>query len=434
MKRTVSIFLILAGITFLAAESPLVLTEEMAVAMALGQNLSLQASRLDLENSEDLDNNSWNVLLPDFSASGGITRSEALISDPLPNARDSWSVNGSVSAKLTLNYGAVLSMNTYSLRYDAQSVLFEMEQDRLITNVRKQFSYLLANKENLILEKKNLELAEKRYEQTLANYENGLASELSVMEAKTSYESLRPAYTNTRTSYETQVMSFKNLLGFDMALEIDVEGTLDIPLLDLDADDLVQSYLANRRDVQTGVTSLELEENLLAAVKAGKLTPSLILSSDWSSSAGDLTDPDWADSATLSLLMSFPLNGYIGGSSEKVDIRHAERSVEQARLSLEETMERAEQEIRTLVMQLEGYKENMEITGLSVDLAQKTYEMTEFAYQQGTREILDVEAAQNKLLAANQDLLQSRYNYLSGLLDLDYALNTTLEEMNGEYK
>ena len=128
-------------------------------------------------------------------------------------------------------------------------------------------------------------------------------------------------------------------------------------------------------------------------------------------------------------MVSLPLNGFIPGSSENLDIRDAERSIEQARLSLKDAIEGAEQDIRSLLMELDGYRENMEITGLSVELAGKTYEMTEEAYRLGTREILDVEDAQNKLLAANQDLLSSRYNYLSGLLDLEYALNASLDEI-----
>jgi len=67
---------------------------------------------------------------------------------------------------------------------------------------------------------------------------------------------------------------------------------------------------------------------------------------------------------------------------------------------------------------------------LSVDLALKTYEMMENAFSQGRREILDVEGAQNKLLSANQDLLFSKYYYLSGLIDLENALNSSLEDIS----
>jgi outer membrane protein TolC len=127
-----------------------------------------------------------------------------------------------------------------------------------------------------------------------------------------------------------------------------------------------------------------------------------------------------------------PLNSFIPGSEDALNIKDAAREVEQAQLQLQETMDSAEQNIHTLVMQLDGYLENIEITAFSVELAQKTYKMTESAYEFGTKELLDLEDAQNKLLSANEDLLQSRYSYLSGLIDLEYALNSTLEEIKGE--
>lgn len=432
MKKITCIFLILTGSILLSAESPLVLTEEMAVAMALAQNPNLQSGRLDLESSKATKSNSWNAFLPDFSIGGGISRTEEVFTENSYLDGDSWEVNAAFNASITLNSAAILGIKTNKLNYDSQSLNYKTAEDQLMMNVRKQFYYLLAYKENLEMVKKNLDLAEKRYKQTRTNFENGLTSELSVLESRNSYESLRPSYTNTKTSYEIQLMSFKNLLGLDLEQEMNVEGSLEVSVLDLEVSSLIDTYLASRLDVQSSVKSLELQENILDLTRVGTLSPSLILSSYWTSKAPDLSDINWNDAVTVSLSLSLPLNGFIPGSGENLDIKNAIRDVEKARLSLRNTLDSAEQDIRTLVLELDGYRENMEITALSVELAQKTFEGTESAFNLGTREILDVEDAQNKLLSANQDLLESRYSYLSGLLSLEYALNTTIDEIIGE--
>jgi outer membrane protein TolC len=49
----------------------------------------------------------------------------------------------------------------------------------------------------------------------------------------------------------------------------------------------------------------------------------------------------------------------------------------------------------------------------------------------GTRELLDVESAQNDYLAATQQLLVAKYEYIAGLLDLEYALNVPRDEFLG---
>jgi outer membrane protein TolC len=148
MKRITYMFLILTGAMFLSAESPLVLNEKMAVDLALAQNPNLQSGRLDLESIQDL------------SIRGGVSRSEEVFTENSYLDGDSWSVNATLNASLTLNSAGILGIKTNKLSYDSQSLYYKTAEDQLKINVRKQFYYLLAYKENLEMVKKNLELAE----------------------------------------------------------------------------------------------------------------------------------------------------------------------------------------------------------------------------------------------------------------------------------
>jgi len=432
-KRIITVLaLLLAGTAgVLSASEPIVLTEESAVRKALEQNLSLRSTRIDLDTAESRDRNRWNSLLPDFSATAGVSRTDNWLSDETPaTTGDPWGFSASLGASLPLSYTTALSMNSATLGYESQALQYETEEKMLTLNVKKQFYYLLAYRENLVLQEKNIELAEKRYEQSLVNYRNGLASELSLLQAQNSLESLKPALTDTRTTYNTLLMAFKNMLGIDLDQPIELEGELSVDYYDLDASVLVDTYLAGRMDIQSYQKNIDIQENRLAMTKSTGLTPSLNLSAQWNNSLAALSsDPAWGDTAVLSVSMSIPVNGFIPGSSKNLDINEAEQSVEKAKLSLQDGMDSAEEEIRKLLMQLEGARENIETTELSVELALKTYEMTESAYNQGTSELLDVEDAQNKLLSGNLDLLMGRYSYLSGLLDLEYALNTAMSDI-----
>ncbi|MDC7227569.1 MAG: TolC family protein [Spirochaetales bacterium] len=426
MKKTTYLVLILACTALPVFANSLVLTEESAVEMALAQNLELKSSKLDLEMTEDQNNNSWNILLPDLSVTGGLVRSDSL-SDSLIDG--SWTLSGSVDASVTLNTSSFLYMDYDRLSHESQLLSYQMDEDELIVEVKKDFYYLLAYQQSLELERKNLELAEKRQLQTETNFKNGLASELDVLEAQNAYESLRPSYTTTKTSYETQLMSFKSLIGLALKQPIELEGELTPDILELDAEKLVNTFLPERQDVQSSLKALEVKENLLSITNLSDRSPSLTLSLDWDNSASDLTSIDWSDSFSVSTYLTMPLNGFIPGSKESIEISDAQKAVKQARLNYQNVVDSAEQEIRTLVMELSSYRENIDITKQSVQLARKTYEMTEAAYNQGTKELLYVEEAQNTLFSAELDLLESRYNYLSGLLDLQYALNTSADEL-----
>jgi outer membrane protein TolC len=52
--------------------------------------------------------------------------------------------------------------------------------------------------------------------------------------------------------------------------------------------------------------------------------------------------------------------------------------------------------------------------------------MTSIAYRNGTTELLDVREAETQLNQAKLALASEKFNYLSGLLDLEFAINTKL--------
>ena len=411
----------------LSAEEALKLTVEDSVALAMEQNLSLQSSRLDVSSAEEADTYSWNFMMPDLSASAGISGTDSLL-ESTGFGSETWGLSAGLSASLSLNAGSGLARDSARLNLENQNISYESDESELELNVRREFYYLLAYEENLNLQMKNLDLAEKRYEQVKENFNNGLASQLDVLEAQNSYESLRPDYTDAKTSYSSSLMSFKNLLGLPLNQDIQLEGTLDVTLVDLDADELIDSYLAGRLDVQAALKALEIQNLSVTSLKRSSWSPVVALGATWSGSASMAAADDWSDQAKLSLDISIPLSSLVKGSSQQVAISQGEMSSEKLSVELENTLASAEEEIRTLIMQLDGARENMEITELSKELALENYEMTEASFKAGTRELLDVEDAQNKLFEANQSLLVSRYTYLSNLLELENALNTTFEK------
>jgi len=421
------ILLALTAAAALSAET-LRLSLEDSVALALKQNLSLENARIDLSLENEKDNYSWNFLIPDLSANADLSRTDSLFGSTASSG-DPWSFSAGLNASLSLNPAGALVMSSSRLSLESQEISYQSDENALKLSVSQQYYYLLAYRENLDLRLKNLELAEKRYLQTQINFNNGLASRLDVLEARSSYESLRPDYTDARTSYSTGLMSFKKLLGLDLDQEIEFTGTLEVTLLDLDGDSLISTYLNDRLDVQSAVNALIRLENQLKSVRRTSLAPTLSLGARWNNSLSDLSaDGEWTGNATVSLSLSVPLSSYIKGSSESLDITDAEQSILKQQNQLKETLSAAEQEIRTLLMELEGSRENIAITEMSVDLARENYEMVDAAFKTGAREILDVEDAQNKLFSAQQDLIISKYGYLKGLLELENALNTVLQE------
>lgn len=427
-KIIMTLIFLLVCFNALIAEEPLILNEEDAVKLGLEQNITLKRSLLTLDSSQETVENNWNQFLPDFSLTAGLSRSEVFLSDSSDD--DPWSASFSGDISYSIGFDTLLNLDKNELLLKNQQLLYEITEQELEMNIRKKFKYLLASKQNLTLQEKNIDLAEKRYEQAIINYNNGLISELSLLTIQNSVETLRPTFQDADTSYKQLLMSFQSLLGLDLSQELQLEGNLDVQNYDFEPQVLIDAFLSKRLDISSSKVQIDLGEKTLEITKKENLTPELSLSASWDNSLDTIFDDiEWSDSTTLSAYISVPLNGFIKGSEESLDIADAKRSIEDLELDLQNTRYAAEEEIRSILMELDGSWANIRTTNLSVNLAQKTYEMTEAAFQKGSAELLDVEDAQNKLLSAEQDLLISKYNYLAGILDLQVALNSDINEI-----
>ncbi len=97
---------------------------------------------------------------------------------------------------------------------------------------------------------------------------------------------------------------------------------------------------------------------------------------------------------------------------------------------LASALQLAELEIRSFVMEIEKSAKKIEALRLNESLAQRAFELAEEGYNAGTVELLTFESASDDYQKARLDVLSEKFNYQSALLDLEYAVNSSLEAIN----
>ncbi len=428
--------LLVSGI---AAAEPLSLTVDKAVEMALISNLGLQRSAIDLKISERGKATRWNAFLPGISGNAAFTGTNQLFTNeagiPKRDEASLFNLNAGMNLSLPLNAAMATQMKKLVADYEAGLLTYESARRELERDVRKQFYMLLASRENILLQESSIALAKNRLNQARENFANGLAPELEVLSAEVSVANLQPEYDSAVARYEKLMLYFKFLIGAAPDDEITVNGSLETRLVNLEASSLIAKYLSGRLDLRTLDKQMEALKYAVLSAGLGARSPSLVLGYNYSyggsnseiSKMGMPQDAwsDWMDNGTFSIAMRWNLDGLIPGSSG--DVTHKNLKDRLSSLELARTMarEKAEIDITNLVNDLSVAHKNIEASTSTVELAQKTFELTEEAYRAGSREILDVESAQNNVMKASLQLLMARYSYIAGILDLEYALNTT---------
>ncbi len=421
-----------------ASRPPLRLTVEEAVETARVGNLGLVSPRLEAEGKRRADTLAWNNFLPTVDASGTLARwnTEQVVGfTTLPR----WSLSASLSTQLMLNLALFEGVKSLRADYEAGLITYAQAEARLERDVRKSFYNLLLLEENMRLMEEQIEAARRRWEQARANYRSGTAPELTMLQAQVAYENLKPALEEMRIGHRAARDAFAMTLGLPRGAEVIPVGKIAPSYADLDTEALIASGLSSRLDIQSLVKSLESLQIAETALKYRLWTPNLILgwnldptfSGDpW---ADDLFDGDlWSqNSGMFRATLSMRLNGLFTFTQDGQQLEELRGQKEGLRAGLAQALRGAEMEIDGLVRRLEKSRTSHAALELNAGLAERAYRLSEEAYRAGAADLLDVQNAELELRKARLELLKEDYTYVTGLLDLEYAVGARFGSLGG---
>lgn len=435
-----------------------IIDAETAVQLALANNLGVELQDIDVRKAKRLVDNAWTVFIPQVSASGSLSRVNevqditGLAPDPtsalgggafdrvvpFEEEGNRWRVGAELSAGLSVNLQIIRNIQQTVQQYDLGVINLQDAKAQLRRDVRKQFYELLSQQENIRITRESIETAEERFEQTQINYDNGLVDEFTLLSSRVQLENLRPQLEQQQLGYRSSLMGFKQTLGIDPGEPVELEGRIEADLISLEADAIIRDYLERRYDIQLARQSITLQELSLDAKRAERY-PTLSL--NWRadpSFAGDPFDDPWFDdvendwnqqSGAFSISITQPLDPLLPFSRTQVEIENLKDDVQKARIQLQQARTGAEIQIRQLVDQLETSRSAIEVRRLNVERARRAFSLAQEAYDAGNRELLEVREAEDELEQAQVQLLDEQKNYVVALLDLVYALNTSIDEL-----
>lgn len=428
-----------------ATSEKMILTVEEAVNYAKENSRTLKSANIDLQIKKRAKNFSWNVLVPSVQATGTMSRSneysntmDSLMSamNPMyqptePEESDYWKAVGGINASINLSVALIDGIRASFTNYEAGLISWEQTYKETELNIRKMFYALLLQQESLNLQKTTLANAKNRFDQAKINFRNGLIPEISLLQTEVTYENQKPMIVKQEQALKEQLDTFAFLLGIPQGTEIELSGEITPEFVDLNPEELYQKYLENNLEISLFKKNLELMKIQQSAQNLQIYTPAISLSYGWQPVLSDVTadwgDKDnWFDGGSFSATLAWNITNMLPFSSASLKARDLKDNIAQMNLNLISLEENAKMKINNLVNVLNQSKAAIESSNRNISLAQKSYDMTSIAYRNGTTELLDVREAETQLNQAKLALASEKFNYLSGLLDLEFAINTKL--------
>jgi len=416
-------------------------------------SVSLHVEELSLKGKARDKETVYNFLYPKITTSMSLSRSNrtqsgtilipnpsSIVSDGIYDQVISTSYENSptslmlsLSGTLMLNAAMFDGIEIARLEYESGLLSREDLEKRIRRDLSKNFFSLLVMKENIEILKESLDTMKKRYNQTAIDYNNGLVSELVLLNTRVAYENMLPPIQVLEDQYDNLLNILKVNLAMDVNTQIELVGQIDIPALDMRA---LDTNVYNRFDVRSLNMMVRQLEVGRKAQKHTSFTPSLILSAgtspalsdpfssdSWSGLSGDEWLNQWVDMGSLSIMFQMNLDALLPNSAARNQLKDIDEQIETLQLQTHQVSELGKVEIQNLLSGIESFKANIESLTLTREVAVRNLELTTEAYEAGTRDLLDVQTADNELRQADLSLLSAKNDYLSSLFDLEYLLN-----------
>jgi outer membrane protein TolC len=436
-----------------AAQGPTRLSPDEAVKLAIKNNLSLESSRASTATKKRVSDLSWNQFIPTVDIGGAILRLNETpqgMTLPLPPplgpisipGGSQWRAAGSISASLNFNYAMIEEMNRLRLDYEKGLVSYEKAKAQLERDVRKAYHNMLLLQENINLLRGSFENAGRQVQMAQANYNAGLAPELTFLQAQVARENLRPVIDQAENGLKLSMAQFAMFLGLDYNTPFELEPVAaNINFIPIDVAQMISKAASGKPDIQ------ELRQDILTLNSVKKstwyrlYTPTFSLS--WNADPTFQKDP-WKDpwfgdkdnwkqqSGSFRISIGFRINGLVPYTSEHQGLKTLDDQISTITLGLTQMIRGTEIEIYNTVLALERARISAQAQAQTVSLAEQSYRLTEQAYQAGLQDYFQVQNAEQSMRQARVQMLEQHFNYLNGLIDLEYSTGVPFGTLSSE--
>lgn len=406
------------------------ITVQDAVDQALKTHIDIKRGTITLNQKKREKSHSWNSLLPSVSVSGtGSDTTTWKDSDT-----DTLSVSAGVNASLTLDLGLSDKIKKIKTAYEAEEITFDATVRSTESAVRQSFYNLLYLKETWNSAQSTCDSYKRTYEQTQAKYNRGVASQIDLLSAQVNYESSKPDVDSAQNTYLNALISFADTVGFELddGTRLELDGTLDIADTVKEINpDVISKNLSNAPEIKTLEANLKAAKYEARSSKLSSFAPSLTLGGTytpelWSKETKSKTEtetPSWSASIGITL----PLDNWVPGSSARDTTAALDDTVKDYELQLENKRKTVQTSAVEKLKNIELSKKTVEARKLNLSLAEQSYEMTEEAYNRGTKDLLTLQNSLDTLEKAQLQLKSEQYNLISNVLDLENLLGLDLK-------
>ncbi|MBO7139454.1 MAG: TolC family protein [Prevotella sp.] len=429
MKNTLpSLLFIICSLSFSPVGAQKLWTIDDCISYAMQNNITLQKSRLQLQTASEEVRASKGALLPTLNANTSQNLGYrpwqldgmATVTNGQVNTKvDKTYYNGSygLNAQWTVWNGNKNYNNLKLSRLSEQQAELSVEEqaNSIQERIAQLFVQCLYLHEAIGVSQASLETSKKNEERGKEMVEVGKMSKADLAQLTAQRATDEYNVVEAQSQLATCKLQLKQLLEltgdqkFDIAIPptTDEEALNEIPALMT----VYEQALATRPEIGNKKLAIESSNVNLAIAKAGWL-PTLSLSGGFTSSTNSLANNSWGNQMKTNTNMSAGLTVSVpifDGWQTRSSVNRAKISQQQAQLDLLDQQKTLYQTIEDYWLDATTNQQKFRAAKITVESEQQSYDLLNEKFDLGLTNIIELLQGKDKLLSAQQNLLQSKY-------------------------
>lgn len=412
---------------------------------ALDKNIQLQQDKISLQESEEEVRSAKAALFPSLSFNTG----QNIVNRPFQE--QSAMVNGTeiIESNNKTTYNGSYNLSAQWTVWNGNKRLNNIKQQKTNRNIARLnvseaentlqeeiarlFIQILYADESVTINKATLEVSQATFERGEELFNEGSLSkaDLAQLEAQVSNDQYQLVTAeSTLRSYKLQLKQLLELDGSqEMNLILPQPDNLQIMALLPSKEEVYQTALLTRPEIQSGKLSIENAKLSLSSAKAGYM-PTISLSASISSMTNNASQNNWAHQ------MKYGWNNMIGLniSIPIFDQRQTKTAVRKARLQYNASLLTLSDIQKTLYSNIENAyldamnaQQQYKAAGAKLKSSQLSFDMVSEQFNLGMKNTVELLTEKNNLQSAQQQCIQAKYMALLNRTLLNFYAGREIE-------
>ncbi len=406
------------------------LTMEEAVNIALRQNPEVLRAVREIERARGRVIEVRAQALPHIALKGSFDEMESslLQTGALRTSTQNKSWNISLEASQVVFAGGKINAAIEAERLAQDSLYFSLRDviDRVVSQVRQQFSSVLATKGLIEVAQESVELAAQQLRDATNRFEAGTVPRFNVLRAEVELASVKPSLIRAKNDHLIAQLQLAKTLGLDASpdgqLTFQCVGELQIGYRPVPLADALSLGRARRPSLKAQRQQILIEKQRISVARAGYLPHVEAVGGVRKQSASPSTNFD--DALTGYFLGLRGTWNIFDGLETNGQVAQAKARMDSAIITYEDALQNVELEVQKAYADLRQFRETVESQQKNVEQAREALRLSQERLSAGAGTQLEVLDARVALTRARTTELQARADYVRSLAEFDRATAT----------